>query len=69
KEIIPYIKGNLTLPECLEILKKNTRNYAKRQMTWFRRYDNVRWLAPKEIENIKNGKKNASRSADTGGKT
>ncbi|MFH1284193.1 MAG: tRNA (adenosine(37)-N6)-dimethylallyltransferase MiaA, partial [Candidatus Peregrinibacteria bacterium] len=47
KEIIPYIKGNLTLPECLEILKKNTRNYAKRQMTWFRRYDNVRWLAPK----------------------
>lgn len=41
KEIIPYLKGKATLEECVELLKKNTRNYAKRQMTWFRRYDNV----------------------------
>lgn len=41
KEIIPYLKGKATLDECVEVLKKNTRNYAKRQMTWFRRYDNV----------------------------
>ncbi len=41
KEIIPYIKGKSTLEECVELLKKNTRNYAKRQMTWFRKYDNV----------------------------
>lgn len=41
KEIIPYLKGKSTLEECVELLKKNTRNYAKRQMTWFRRYDNV----------------------------
>ncbi|MFA5820980.1 MAG: tRNA (adenosine(37)-N6)-dimethylallyltransferase MiaA [Candidatus Gracilibacteria bacterium] len=41
KEIIPYLKGNLNLKDCVETLKKNTRNYAKRQMTWFRRYDNV----------------------------
>lgn len=39
KEIIPFIRGEQTLEECKEILKKNTRNYAKRQMTWFRRYD------------------------------
>ena len=44
KEIIPYLKGKSTLEECVEILKKNTRNYAKRQMTWFRRYDSVHWL-------------------------
>lgn len=44
KEIIPYLKGKATLDECVEVLKKNTRNYAKRQMTWFRRYDNVHWL-------------------------
>ncbi len=47
KEIIPYIKGKMPLPECLEILKRNTRRYAKRQMTWLKRYDNVRWLTPK----------------------
>ncbi|MBP9771258.1 tRNA (adenosine(37)-N6)-dimethylallyltransferase MiaA, partial [Candidatus Gracilibacteria bacterium] len=40
----PYLKGKATLDECVEILKKNTRNYAKRQMTWFRRYDKVHWL-------------------------
>lgn len=44
KEIIPYLKGKATLDECIEVLKKNTRNYAKRQMTWFRRYDKVHWL-------------------------
>lgn len=41
KEIIPYIKGKMPLEECVEILKRHTRNYAKRQMTWFRRYANV----------------------------
>lgn len=44
KEIIPYIKGKATIDDCVEILKKNTRNYAKRQMTWFRRYDSVHEL-------------------------
>lgn len=41
KEIIPYIKGEMPIKECVEILKQNTRRYAKRQMTWFRRYANV----------------------------
>lgn len=54
KEIIPYIKGKKELNDCLETLRKNTRRYAKRQMTWFRRYDNVRWLSPKEVEKIVN---------------
>lgn len=47
KEYIPYIKNEKTLEECKEILKKNTRNYAKRQMTWFRRYKNIEWITPK----------------------
>lgn len=46
KEIIPYIKGKMPLDQCVEILKMNTRRYAKRQMTWFRRYANVVWLKP-----------------------
>jgi tRNA dimethylallyltransferase len=50
KEIIPHVKGKSTLEECVEILKRNTRRYAKRQMTWFRRYDRVNLLTPKDLE-------------------
>lgn len=52
KEVIPYIKGHQSLEECVETLKKNTRNYAKRQTTWFRRYKNIRWLSIKELKAI-----------------
>lgn len=51
KEIVPYIKGESTLEDCVEILKRNTRRYAKRQMTWFRRYDSVHWLKPDALKN------------------
>lgn len=37
KELKPYLDGNLSLERCVENLKKATRNYAKRQLTWFRR--------------------------------
>ncbi|MBI4975072.1 tRNA (adenosine(37)-N6)-dimethylallyltransferase MiaA [Candidatus Peregrinibacteria bacterium] len=56
KEIIPYIKGKKSLEECITILKMNTKRYAKRQMTWFRRYDNVKWLTPKELKKYINAK-------------
>ena len=49
KEIIPYIKGEMELEEALEILKRNTRRYAKRQMTWLRRYDNVHHVNPDDL--------------------
>lgn len=49
KEIIPYLKDQQSLEECIAQLKQNTRNYAKRQMTWFRRYDNVIWLNPENL--------------------
>lgn len=44
KEIISYLDGNLTLEEAVELIKKNSRNYAKRQLTWFRREKEVTWL-------------------------
>lgn len=49
KEIIPFIEGKDTLENCVEILKKNTRNYSKRQMTWFRRYKKIIWLKSKDL--------------------
>lgn len=54
KEIIPYLKGEMGLDQCLEILKRKTRNYAKRQMTWFRRYANVHTLSPEELNDLLN---------------
>ena len=41
KEIIDYLNGETTLDDAVEIIKKNTRHYAKRQLTWFRRYDRI----------------------------
>ncbi len=38
KELIPYFNGEKELDLCIETLKQKTRNYAKRQLTWFRRY-------------------------------
>lgn len=43
KEIVAYLQGNLTLPEAIEWLKKNTRHYAKRQLTWFRSMKDICW--------------------------
>lgn len=44
KEIIPYISGQCSLDEALENLKKDTRHYAKRQITWFKRNKDIHWL-------------------------
>ena len=41
KEIIDYLNGETSLEEAVERIKKNTRHYAKRQLTWFRRYDTM----------------------------
>ncbi len=45
KELFPYLRGEETLAEAAEILKQETRRYAKRQLTWFHRNDNIRWYA------------------------
>ena len=44
KEFFPYLKGEATLEECVEVLKLNTRHYAKRQLTWFKRINNVKYI-------------------------
>ncbi|MCR5457934.1 MAG: tRNA (adenosine(37)-N6)-dimethylallyltransferase MiaA [Clostridiales bacterium] len=44
KETIEYINGILSLEEAKEKIKISTRQYAKRQLTWFRKYDDVNWL-------------------------
>lgn len=44
KEIIWYLKGFATLDEAVRILKRDTRHYAKRQLSWFRRDERIKWF-------------------------
>lgn len=44
KEIVPYLKGKCSLEEAVYILKRDTRHFAKRQLTWFRAEGDARWL-------------------------
>lgn len=44
KELIPYLEGKAPLSDCLDTLKRASRNYAKRQLTWLRRDKRVNWL-------------------------
>ena len=44
KEVVEYLKGNSTKEEMIEKIKMETRRYAKRQLTWFRKIENIVWL-------------------------
>ena len=46
KELIAYFDGKSTLDEAVDAIKQNSRRYAKRQLTWFRRNENIHWLSP-----------------------
>lgn len=52
KEIIEYLENSCTLDEAVELIKKGTRNYAKRQLTWFRRYDDCHRIFVDKCENF-----------------
>ena len=44
KEVVEFLKGNCTKEEMIEKIKMETRRYAKRQLTWFRKIENIQWL-------------------------
>ena len=52
REVFDYFDGKCSLEEAIELVKRNSRRYAKRQMTWFRRDDEFRWFAPSDINDI-----------------
>lgn len=51
KELAPYFNGEKSFEECIEKLKQETRHYAKRQLTWFRKNENINWVYPDDYEN------------------
>ena len=53
KELAPYLNGDAPLEECIEKLKRETRRYAKRQLTWFRRDKEINWLYVDEYDSFK----------------
>ncbi len=52
KEIIQYFDGIYTLDEAIEKIKTNTRRYAKRQLTWFKRDKDIQWFHPDEVDEV-----------------
>lgn len=50
KELKPYFDDEKSLEECVESLKRSTRRYSKRQLTWFRRDDSIKWFYPDDYD-------------------
>jgi len=48
RETLSFIKGNITKEEAIYLIQRNTRRYAKRQMTWFRSMENIIWIENKD---------------------
>lgn len=50
KEILDYLNGELSLDEAIYVLKRDTRHFAKRQLTWFKREKEVSWITQEEFD-------------------
>jgi tRNA dimethylallyltransferase len=50
REMFEYFDGKISREEAIELIKRNSRRYAKRQMTWFRRDSEIRWFSPEEAD-------------------
>ncbi|WP_422003723.1 tRNA (adenosine(37)-N6)-dimethylallyltransferase MiaA [Roseivirga pacifica] len=53
KEIFGHLDGEYDKEEAVRLLKRNSRRYAKRQLTWFRRNESVHWFSPNQVAEIK----------------
>jgi tRNA dimethylallyltransferase len=51
-EIFPYLEGKYDFEECVRLLKRNSRRYAKRQMTWFKKDEEIQWFDSSEKHKI-----------------
>jgi tRNA dimethylallyltransferase len=53
KEIFSFLNNECTLKKAVENIKQNTRRFAKRQLTWFRKDKDIKWFEPHQIIEIK----------------
>lgn len=54
KELFEYFEGRITRDKAIELIKRNSRRYAKRQLTWFKRDETIHWFDPSEGQTIIN---------------
>lgn len=52
RELFDYFDGKTSLDEAVELIKRNSRRYAKRQITWFNRYTDIAWFHPSDLEGM-----------------
>ncbi|PID89421.1 MAG: tRNA (adenosine(37)-N6)-dimethylallyltransferase MiaA [Bacteroidia bacterium] len=52
KELFEYFAGNISLEKAVELIKRNSRRYAKRQLSWFRRDKTINWFNPEDYDAI-----------------
>ncbi len=52
KEMFSYLDGDCTLEESIDLIQRNTRKYARKQLTWFRRDQQIKWFEPDQIQEI-----------------
>lgn len=52
RELFDHFSGEISLEEAIDLIKRNSRRYAKRQMTWFRRDESIKWIAPDRVDEI-----------------
>ncbi len=53
RELFDYFDGTITKDQAIELIKRNSRRYARKQITWFRNDPDVKWFEPKEYDEIK----------------
>ncbi len=54
KELFEYLDGKTDLQTAVELIKRNTRRYARKQITWFKRDEDIRWFHPSQQQEIMN---------------
>lgn len=52
KHVLKYLREEISLDEAIELTKTETRHYAKRQMTWFKKMEGIDWFSPKDLKAI-----------------
>ncbi len=52
KELFAYLNNEKTLEESVNLIKQNTRNFAKRQLTWFKKDKTTQWFEPNQMQEI-----------------
>ena len=51
-EIFEFLDGNLERSKAIDLIKQHSRNYAKKQLTWFRKDSEINWFSPDQTQDI-----------------